>query len=75
MSIPKLAIKNRNEVESSKVCGCYHCIKIFNVENITEWTDQNKTALCPFCNVDSIICDRSFAITENLLIQARNYWF
>ena len=35
--------------------GCYHCCKIYKEAEIEEWTDRGKTAICPKCNIDSVI--------------------
>lgn len=56
----KLAFKNKKYIEQSEYCGCYHCCTIFNneqAEYITE-KDGEKTATCPFCNIDSVIDDK-----------------
>jgi hypothetical protein len=53
---------NKAEILNSELCGCYLCLKIFKADAITGWiedqhidTEQNFTAICPFCYVDSVI--------------------
>jgi len=71
---PKMAMHNRNTLKDK--CGCYHCAKIFTIQDITEWTDNNDTALCPFCNVDSVISEeKDFTLNEDLLKKLNQYWF
>lgn len=50
-----LSMKNRKEVKASNQCGCYYCFSVFPSVNVKEWTDNNQTALCPKCSVDSIL--------------------
>lgn len=38
-------------------CGCFYCLKIFNPKEIKKWCDSEKTAICPYCGIDSIIYD------------------
>ena len=68
---PMQAMKNRKSLQGSDLCGCYHCIKTFKPDSITKWTDQNQTALCPFCEVDSVV---PFNDVDKLS-QANKYWF
>ena len=73
---PKLAMKNKTNVEQSDACGCYSCTKIFKKEDIAEWTDNYQTAICPFCNVDCVIPDKcGIEINEQSLIALKQFWF
>lgn len=58
-------------------CGCFYCLKIFHPNEIIEWIDEpGKTALCPFCEIDSVIGESSgFPITVEFLQQMQQYWF
>ncbi len=72
----KFSIRNREQILNSKQAGCYYCLTIFDVNEITEWTDGINTALCPHCGIDSLLGDKSpYAITKNILQQLKNYWF
>lgn len=67
---------NREEVTRSHTCGCFHCRKRFNPAEITDWIEEEKTAVCPGCGVDSIIGDAAgFPITVSLLKAMNAYWF
>jgi|688.fasta_scaffold20543_2 hypothetical protein len=74
-NLPKSAMRNRNSIENSKVCGCYHCKFIFQSTRIEDWTDQDATAICPNCGVDSVISDSQYVITLELLEEAQKHWF
>ncbi|AIE83748.1 hypothetical protein [Fimbriimonas ginsengisoli] len=65
---------HRYEVEKSVECGCFHCLAIYPPEEIVEWIDQDQTALCPRCKIDSVIGFDS-PVSVDLLGQMRDYWF
>jgi len=67
---------HRPEVGSSKECGCFYCLTVFPPAAISEWCDEESTALCPKCGVDSVIGDASgYSIDEGFLRRMRDYWF
>jgi hypothetical protein len=72
---PQFSMKNRHLVEQSTSAGCFHCCKIFTAKEITKYTDNNKTCLCPFCEIDSVVGISGFDITEDLLKKAKKYWY
>lgn len=67
-----LAMKNRKEVKSSNQCGCYYCLSVFPSSKVVEWTDNNETALCPKCSVDSVVPEIN---DVNVLEKIKKYWF
>ncbi len=67
---------NREQLSKVKVCGCFYCLRIFNPKLIVDWCDDNQTAICPFCGIDSIIYDsETYPISEEFLKQMDEYWF
>ena len=77
---------HRQEVLSSKVCGCFYCQEMFHPDEIIDWVDPPKgetvtnengeTALCPKCTIDSVIGDASgYMITYLLLENMNRLWF
>jgi hypothetical protein len=71
-SAHKHCIFNKNEILKSSLCGCFYCFSIYKPSEIEEWTDQDnpkgETALCPKCNIDSVIGDKSgFSINDEFL--------
>lgn len=57
MSYLRKTMYNKDELTHSEKCGCMYCGTIFNPNEITKWTDENNTAICPYCGVDSVIAD------------------
>ena len=50
---------HREELEASDLAGCFYCCGVFSSGIIDEWTDDDTTALCPKCGIDSVIGDAS----------------
>lgn len=74
--LPTVTMKNRDLVESSTQAGCMYCGKIFSISEIKSYTDNQKTCLCPHCNVDAVIGDKSgYELTEKSLHDAHKFWF
>ena len=70
------------QLKKDKICGCFCCLEIFSPDEITNWIiggsgiDENGTAICPYCSVDSVIGESSgYPITKEFLTKMKNYWF
>lgn len=60
--------RNKNELKESVLCACFCCLEIFSPQDIQIWADRGETAICPYCNLDSVIGDQSgYPITSELL--------
>lgn len=68
---------------SSKLCGCFGCGKIFPATEISEWIDEpedcprgpGRTALCPHCDIDTVLPESSlYEITPELLAAMNKEW-
>lgn len=68
---------NYEELQKSKVCGCFYCNRIFEPKEIKSWIPDGKlTAQCPYCDIDSVIGDASgYSITESFLKAMHKEWF
>ena len=67
---------HRTELERSETCGCFYCMAIFPPVLITEWIEDGQTALCPKCEIDSVIGSASgYRITKDFLDRMHAYWF
>jgi hypothetical protein len=49
------AFRQREEQEHSDGCGCFYCFKTFSPSEVKTWVDDDKTAICPRCGMDSVI--------------------
>ena len=72
----KKSIRHRTQIEASDKCGCFYCKKTFAPQEITDWVDDNDTALCPYCGIDSVIGNASgYTIEAEFLEKMHQYWF
>lgn len=70
------SFRNKITLNKSTKCGCIHCKKIFDPNEIKEWTDNNETAICPYCGIDSIVTHTNkFDITKEVLDILNKYYF
>lgn len=73
------SIYNEEELNNSKKCGCFYCLRIYDPKKIKEWVDEKngkKTALCPFCEIDSVIAESNeYELNDELLKYMNDYWF
>lgn len=75
-AIFKLSSFHREQILNSYKCGCFYCLEIFEYSKITKWADKNQTAICPLCNVDSILAFTTQAdIDIDLLKRLKSYYF
>ena len=70
---------NEELVRHSKICACFYCGNFFAPSQIEEWIKDlgdAKTALCPYCHVDSVLPDAAgYPLTEIFVQKMRGYWF
>ena len=67
---------NKELIKQSKTCYCFYCKKQMNPTEIQEYIDNNQTALCPYCEIDSILPDAiDEPINDELVDEMNKYWF
>lgn len=72
----KKSDNHKAEIMKSELCGCFYCLAIYPPSKIEKWIDEEKTAVCPECAIDSVIGSESgFPITREFLQEMHNYWF
>jgi NAD-dependent SIR2 family protein deacetylase len=72
---PKHSWNNHTAMSTSTLCGCYKCTTIMKTEEIEEWTDYGKTALCPKCGCDCIIPESTgIPMNEDSMKQIQDFW-
>jgi len=70
--------QNRTQLLNDTRCGCFHCLRIFHPQWITQWIEDRMdgTAWCPYCHVDALIGEGSgYPITPEFLHRMHLYWF
>jgi uncharacterized paraquat-inducible protein A len=67
----KIAFKNKTSLPQEGAVGCYYCLSVFAVTEISTYTDNGQTAICPKCNIDSVIP----ATDQKFLESCQKFWF
>lgn len=76
LKLHKSGFENKELIEKTDECGCFYCKTIFKPNEIKDWCDDGKTAICPYCGVDSVICNTDdYKVCENDLRRMYNYFF
>lgn len=75
----KYSIRNFKVMKKDSLCGCFYCLKTFDASEVCDWVIESngeKTALCPYCNIDSVISESSgYPITKGFLEKMQKHWF
>jgi hypothetical protein len=68
---------HRAELERSDFCRCFFCLQSFPAAEVELWIDDDEgTAVCPRCNVDSVIGSASGVdMSDAFFAEMRRYWF
>ena len=79
-ALHRLSSRNRDTVQGTRACGCFHCLRTFDAAAVVDWTregdGQEETALCPFCGSDSVMPAREGApIDPGVLKAMQVYWY
>ena len=70
------ATSNREMLEKSSKAGCYYCMKIYDASEVTDFLEQEETALCPKCGIDSVLPSSSpYELTAENLSKLYRFWF
>lgn len=70
------SIYHYDEIQTQAQCGCFYCLEIFNSQDIEEWIDDGKTAICPHCGIDTVIAETSDRpLTTEFLQDMNKAWF
>jgi len=62
----KFCHDNKQLIEESETCGCFYCISIFPASDVKTWVGVKPRALCPFCEIDSVLPDKSMMLIDSM---------
>lgn len=68
---------NRHAVLASRRCGCFSCEAVFYAWEVTDFTENDFSAVCPWCEIDSVLPDQLDGVTlsTELLRSMRTRYF
>lgn len=75
LALKDYATKNRADIEASRECGCYFCMRRYPAIAVVEYIDDGQTAVCPMCLVDAVLPDATSPIDEAILVRMHERWF
>lgn len=78
----KLSFKNAEVIKASNLCGCFHCMEIYDPAIITALdykteSDGACTVFCPKCGIDAVIScsDAGDSLSTEFLTEMNQYYF
>ncbi len=74
------SIRNHDEIQRSKICGCFYCLETYAPAALQSWITEpetnERTAECPHCGIDSVIGDAAgFDLSPEFLRAMHKAWF
>ncbi|WP_202410247.1 hypothetical protein [Pseudomaricurvus sp. HS19] len=73
-ALHKQSLRNRKHQSTAHQCGCFFCLSIFDASRVTQFWDDETTAVCPLCGIDSVIYDSQVeSLTPGLLQALKRY--
>jgi hypothetical protein len=53
-NLHKQSIHNKALI-NGKIVSCFYCMRTFTSQMVIKYVDENDTAICPFCGIDSVL--------------------
>jgi hypothetical protein len=66
---------NRQFMTPGAACRCFYCLRGFSTEQISRWTDDGNTALCPHCGIDAVLSSNADPLSDALIQQLHTIYF
>jgi hypothetical protein len=63
---------NRAAIKAATTCSCYQCMRTFPASDVWEFIDSGETALCPICDIDSVLPEE---VPIETLRAMNEHWF
>ena len=74
-NVHKHSSLHKEEILTSEQCGCFCCLSFFHPTEIIEWVDEDQTAMCPKCQIDSVIGSSYMPLSIELLSKMKEHFF
>lgn len=74
----KHSYANKSAIMLSTYVGCFYCKRIFLPNKITEFIkekDGGETAVCPYCNIDSVLPSVVQELNKEILTEMHDFYF
>jgi hypothetical protein len=75
-----MSIYNEGAILESENCGCFYCRRVFPAYMVEDYSyepdGRPKTAICPYCMIDSVLADAQWKdLSLEFLEKMNHYWF
>ncbi len=60
------SLGNRPSIMKGGYCGCFKCLRVYPGSEVVTWTGDD-TAVCPYCQIDSVLSVNDSPITPDFL--------
>lgn len=73
--------RNKKLLKRYENCTCLYCGRSFDYKEINLYTDDNQTAICPFCHIDSVVPTKvdngvdKYKITKEIQEKIKKFYF
>lgn len=72
----QLCNSNQEKLKNAQVCGCFYCLRIFDPKEIIWEDEEDHTAMCPYCGIDSVLPESAtLPINKAFLKKMHEFWF
>lgn len=59
MKASEMSWHNTDQINDDTDCSCYYCLSNYKGSVIQEYVDDGRTAICPFCSIDSVLPEKN----------------
>lgn len=74
-SAHEVSFRSRERLQASRWVGCFYCVTIYSPKSIRKWADEEQTAICPVCGIDSVLPLTEEQFNSDFLEQMHHHWF
>jgi hypothetical protein len=74
-SAHQASLRSRDKLLASRWVGCFYCGLVYAPTTIKKWIDDDQTAMCPVCGIDSVLPLTVEQFASDFLEQMHHYWF
>lgn len=51
----RLSSDSKYQLKDAHILGCFSCLNKFTYDAIETFVDVDRTALCPYCDIDAVL--------------------
>lgn len=59
MNANEMSFKNAHLIDDDTDCSCYYCRSNYKGSEIRDYIDDDETAMCPRCKLDTVLPEKN----------------